>query len=279
MSIIHPSLTSERILQKLVHGPRSTSEVLDDLKKETGITKQAFYTALRALISEEAVVKYKDHIALDTIWISKLQDMIAMIEQTYSVQKRSNLLHFLSLNDGESVAYKFNSVVHLDQFWGHVQNVIIANTSPDEPLLVYDPHYWFFIGRPSTEKQLLSHMTHLKRPFLMSVGGNTRLDNIIKREASNKYMRFNTGEKLFPKNSYYVTVVEDYVWEVTLDPDVANEIDDLFETHNKITPELTKLFEKIITRRSKNKLKIMRDKTKAEKLRKKLGKNFYIKKK
>jgi len=277
MSITTPKTIREKIVNNLVTGPQDTLRTLELLQKTSKITKQAFYSALRQLLQEEIVIKHKDQISLDTIWISKLQLITETMRKSYSLAEQSKLLHFLSFDDGESATYKFPSIAKLDQFWGNIQNLSIANTSEREHLFVYDPHYFFFIARHETEPVIVQHIENQKRSFLMSVGGNTKLDALIKKEAAGRYVRINNDQRMFEKENYYVTVIGDYIWEVTLDPHIAEIIDELFKTYDKVTPELVEKLEKLLNKKSKNKFKIGRNKKKAESLRKKLSKNFHIK--
>lgn len=277
MSIISPKSVRDFIIIRLINGPRDTLSVLDELQKEHHITKQAFYSALRQLQKEEAIVKYKEHISLDTTWIFKLQKIIALMETSYTVSEKSGLLHFLSLKDGESATYKFQSITHLDQFWGNIQNLALTHTNKNDHLYVYDPHYWFFLARDNTEAQLLKNIQERERLFLMSVNGASHLDAYIKKQVSNNFIRINNNQKLFEKPNYYVTVISDYILEITIDIHIANKVTELFHLYSKPCDELSTELGRLLTKRSKNKFKISRNKKKADLLRKKLGKNFLIK--
>jgi hypothetical protein len=277
MNITEPQSIRDYIVAVLVSGPQTTALVLSKIQKNQKITKQAFYTALRQLQQEEVVIKYKETISLDTTWILKLQENIFAMERSYIAGNQSGLLHFLALNDGESATYQFQSIAQLDQFWGNIQNLALMHTVESEALFVYDPHYWFFLARNNTETELLKNLTKNKRPFLMSVAGATSLDVYIKKNAQNDFIRINNGEQIFNKDNYYVTVIGDYIWEITIDMKIAHEVAALFQEYAKPSDTLATRLEELIQQKSKNKFKISRSVKKAQSLRKKLGKNFHIK--
>ena len=276
MYFLNPEKIDEYIVTELLYGEVSTTVLLDklrqikDLKK---ITKQGFYAAVRKLKKEDIVIVYKKNISLNTVWLSNMEEKF---NQSKSLHTSANSpADFLSLEDKESVSYTFSTIKNMDTFWGHTWNVIMGQTPNTEPVYVYDPHYWFYIARKDLEQHYHKKIVAEKRQFLMTVGGNTVLDKLIKKDFKAPYMQYNFL-KMFPKDNYYMTVLGDYIAESYLDDRAVKSIGRLFNSHTTINHELTEELEQILTLKLPSKIKITRNKAKALKLKKRFDRDFYI---
>lgn len=274
MNILQSTNLEEMIISLLSDGEKNTTALLQEireLRKRT--TKQGFYAALRKLRKEEVVLLYKGKATLHTSWITDMQNKIEQINKAYTVE--ANSFDILSLDDKESVSYIFSTIKHLDTFWGHSQNILIHKTLNNNPIFAYDPHYWFYIARKEAEEKLLKILSKNRRQFLMTVGYNTKLDKVTKKDFRGDYLQYNI-QKLFEKQNYYVTVIDDYITEVYLDPTINKKVMDLYISNHVINQNLINEFQKILQSKSKSRIKISRNKRRAEQLKKKMGKNFYI---
>jgi hypothetical protein len=270
MYLLQPKKIDELIVNFLLKGEVSTSLLLSHVKEvKKDVTKQGFYFALRKLKKEDIVITYKKKASLNTVWLKDMQSKFNTVQPTYSSSD------FLSLEDKESVTYNFSTIKNMDTFWGHTWNVLMATVPHLEPLFVYDPHYWFYLARNSLEKKFHKEISQNKRQYLMTVGGKTELDKVIKRDFNSHYLQYNL-EKVFPSENYYVTIIGDYITETYLDPKVTKEIKDIFNSNLKITSDAVLKLQNILELKIKSKLKISRNKARADRLKKKLGKNFYI---
>lgn len=273
MNLINPKNIEYQILNLLQNGEKETSSLLTEIRKNRPATKQGFYQALRKLKTEETVLIYKRKVSLNTVWIKKMRDLIDKISKIYTVNQ--NIFDVLELEDKESISYSFNNIKSLDIFWGHSQNILIHNTDHFEPIYCYDPHYWFYIARKNTETELIEEIVRNKRQFLITVGGTTRLDKSIKKNFNNDYLQYNC-KKLFNKSNYYVTVIGNYITEVTLDQKISDQINEIFQNENLDTTKAAELLKTFLESKTKNKIKISRNERKAKKIKNIIGKDFYI---
>lgn len=274
MSILKPKSLQEMIISLLQDGEKTTGQVLSEIKGlKNKVTKQGFYAALRKLKAEEIVVIYKRTIALNTSWVREMRHIFEQIEEIQATENKS--VNLFSLEEKESVSYSFSTINHLDVFWGHSQNLLIEKTPRSEPVYAYDPHYWFYIARKETERKLLNSITQNHRQFLMTVGYSTELDKSIKSDFNNDYLQYNI-RPLFQNKNYYVTVIGDYITEVCLDQKTENKINHLYHKNSSVNSKLMEEFKELLTAKAKNKIKITRNRVKAEKLKSKLRKDFYI---
>lgn len=274
MSLLRPATVAEAIMNQLKNGERKTTQVLKDLSVfEGGITKQAFYSALRKLKNEEVVVVYGGRVAINTAWVLDMRELVAQMERSYLPENIEADLPALSQK--ESVSYLFSNSRHLDVFWGHSQSQIIRRTPASEPVYSYDPHYWFYIARKETESKLIDEITSTNRQFLMTVGGVAPLDKVLRADFSGDLRQYNM-QSVFPKRNYYVVVIDDYITEVWLDENMTNLIDEIYERSEVLDDVVRKNFEKLLTIKARHRIKISRNARKAQVLKKKLGKDFFV---
>jgi len=276
VNLLDPKSLEDQIAHFLIKGGRGTTELLKELQTlRPGTTKQGFYAALRKLKAEDVVVVYKKVVALNVTWVKQMEEMLARAAKTYTVEDDSSNL--LSLADKESVSYSFASIKQLDNYWGHAQNIVVQATPADEPVYTYDPHYWFYIARPEVERGHMDGINALGKQFLMTVGGATPLDKAIQYAFNNELRQYHM-ERMFAKERYYVVVIGDYIFESTFNEDIERRIGDIYARDANPAAEVAKAFESILNAKVRGKLKITRNRTKARKLKAKLGKNFVIKK-
>ncbi len=274
MNLINPQKIEDLILKLLMKGELNTTSLLShirEIRKDT--TKQGFYAALRKLKAEEVILIYKGTVSLNTVWIKKMRDAFEILGRTYTTEQTS--FDVLDLQDKESISYSFSTIKNLDIFWGHSQNILMHNTPNHEPIYAYDPHYWFYLARKDTESELLKEIVQNKRQFLMSVGNSAGLDKLIKPDFNNNYLQYNYA-KMFEADNYYMTVIGNYITEVYLDENISEKIHQIYKSTRTDDKNAILLLKTFLEARARNRIKISRNKNKADKLKKKLGKNFYI---
>jgi hypothetical protein len=283
MYFLKPRKVDELIISQLLKGEFSTKELLLRVRelrshnlKGKDTTKQSFYAALRKLRREDIVITYKKNVSLNTTWLGYMRDMFDQTHVAYTSGKASP--DFLSLSDRESVTYNFSTIKNMDTFWGHTWNILTHTIPPTEPLYIYDPHYWFYIARHDLERKFQKEITARKRQYLMSVAGNTPLDKIIKKDFQGEYLQYNY-DPIFGKGDYYMTVIGDYIAEAYLDQKAVAKIEYIFGHYKTVTPEVVRSLQEVLDAPLQSKIKISRNKAKAEKLKRRLGKNFYVKNK
>ncbi len=273
MNILKPNNIEDLIINLLINGRRTTISLLEQIQAQEKITKQGFYSSLRKLRTKETVVVYKGNVSLNTTWIMKMRDLVETISRTYTTEPHSS--EFLNLNNKESISYSFTSIKNLDSFWGHMQNILVHNTNKNEPIYCYDPHYWLYLVRRETEKELLKEIVTIKKQFLMSVGARNKLDRLIKPDFNSNYLQYNY-KRLFEKENYYITVIGDYITEVYLDEKVATSIDLIYKNENLSQKEAIEMLSEFLQIKARNRIKISRNTNRATKLKKILGKDFFV---
>lgn len=273
MSLIVPKILDEKIILLLKNSGLNTGDLLAQLQKTDAVTKQGFYAALRRLKAEDCVVVQGRTVALNTTWIQKMRNLVMGMGKMYTDD--TGAIGILSLADKESVSYSFATIQQLDAFWGHAQNIVVHATLVSDAVYTYDPHYWFYIGRKETEHALVDEVTSLGKQFLMTVGGNTALDRVIKGEFNTELRQYHI-QRLFDDDTYYVVVIGDFIFETHLDPKAADLIENIYRRNATLTGIVAQMLAQIPKMRVRSKLKISRNRTRAMKLRAKMSKNFFV---
>ena len=271
-------LTQKRSIEDLVaenlaKNPYSTGPQLvaavNKLRENT--TKQAVYTALKTLIESEVIAKVGHTYFLSRVWLGRVNDLFKQQKERESAQDA-----IFDLKEGESIVYKFPSLLSCDTYWAHIFTVLTEWIPRDTPIMIYMPHEWFVIGRTDVEKGVFKAFEDHEKLALFTIGDTTPLDAQFKREWKSEYVQTHLSpEALFARN-YYLHIFGDFLIEVSISEQLAEEIDDFYRTHAELSPENSSRFEQLVNKKSPVRMKISRKLKKATILRKKLLKNFYV---
>jgi hypothetical protein len=277
MFLYQKNTIANLVLKNLQTGPMVILNLIEKIKKQRpGTTKQGVYAALRLLNQEEMVVVHQRSASLNMTWITNMSHYLSLAEHYY-FQPGLALGHFTNLKDGEKIKYFFKNPILTDTFWIHTLLILLEITAPGEPLFLYNPHCWFFMAHPDHEKTLVRLANAKKHLYLMTIGGKTYLDQITAHELDNTPNQYYMLNKpLFPKNNYYLNIIDNFIIEVWIDPIVANQIEKFYHSVKALTKDHIKTLKSIVETRGKNKLVISCHKARADNLKKKLSKVFYL---
>jgi hypothetical protein len=263
----------EIIAENLAKNPYSTGPQLVAMVNRTrdNTTKQAVYTALKNLMESEVVAKVGHTYFLSRVWLAK-------VEQLFSTQKEKEVVRdaVFDLKEGQSISYKFPTLLTCDTYWAHVFSILSEWIDPKVPIIIYMPHEWFVIGRTEVEKDVFKGFEQHKKLALFTIGDVTPLDQLFKREWKSEFVQTHLDEKNGFPRSYHVHIFGDFLIEVFIADDLAREIDCFYEENQTLTEENSKSFQALINRKSSVRMKISRKPQKAIRLRKQLAKSFHI---
>jgi hypothetical protein len=237
------------------------------------ITKQALYKALRKLLKNEVLNKTGGVYSLNRTWLQKVREFSNRhIKETKAV----DIINVLNFEDGESVTYRFKNPFLLDITWGHLYDIIFEANERYWVMLNHHPHEWLMLSRPETERFWLNQINKERKMMLFTISGSTLLDKKFKSEWSSDYVKINLGESYNLKPNQYLSVVGDFVFEITTDPEFEKEVNSFFNKNKTIDELAQKQIQAISKKKYKSKLKLSKNKRKADMWRKKYKKDFYI---
>ena len=264
----------EYIVEILDKNPLKGPDILKQIEDSFGpTTKQAVYKALRKLVQGEVINKHNTHYSLNRVWLQKIRQFSNRhIQEPKSVDV-SNILNFIN---GDSVTYNLKSPFLLDITWGHLYDIIYEANPVHQVMLNAHPHEWLILSRPETEKFWLKRFTQDKKMMCFTLKESSFLDMKFKKEHSSEYVKINLNESYGLNLNQYLAVLGDYVFEVTIDSAFGEKINKLFMETDKlddITQEKITVLSKL---KYRSKLKLSKNKKKADFWRTKFKKDFYI---
>lgn len=273
MLLSHKQTIEDHIIELLAfHGKLTGPELLVLIQERRGkTTKQAMYTVLGNFLEHEVIAKIGSKYYVSKLWIDKISSLLQIDNQ--QIEQES----IFQLKDKESISYKFPSLLSCDTYWAHLFNILVEWVPRDIPIFVWNPHEWFIIGRNNEEKEIFKLLQKHRKKAFYSVAGNTSLDISFKKNCSNELLSININNELSFKQNYYLNIFGDYIIEVYLDKKLAENIEKFYQEYTKLTRENIAFFEKLIGEKYPVRMKISKNIDKAESLKKKLSKDFYLK--
>lgn len=266
----------DRILSHLQHGPKVILDLIAAIKRERpGTTKQGVYAALRNLKKEEVVVLHAGRASLNAAWLTNVHRYFTIAEHYY-FQKNVGAGHFANLREGEKIQYTFTSPLVADTFWIHALFILIETTPQGSHFIAYNPHCWFFLAHAESERGFVRFALAHKRLYLMSVGARTPLDRLVVQEVDGTRSQYAMLTRAPFPSTRYINIIGDYVIDVSLEKRVADAMDAFYVRTREWTPDAARELHHLVEGRGRIKLIISRNAKKAERLRRKLLKSFYI---
>ena len=260
-----------KIITMVGSNPVRTTDLIANIQKvRPGTPKQSVYLALRKLTKKEIIVISGKKVSIHHLWASKMLDFFQNV-----LGGNQNNIGSVQLDDGEDVIYKFNSLLSLDMFWGHIITGLIKRMKPSKQAYLYNPHEWFLIARDLLERELLKESQKLNIPFLFIISGDTPVDRITKKHLENKGAKCHLVKKDLYQSNYYMNCFGDYIIEVWVHKSISKKIDDLYRELESIDDNFKSKLKNIIEEKGHtHKIRISRSLTKAGKIEKKFKKYF-----
>jgi hypothetical protein len=265
------------ILEILSKGPLKAVVLIEQIQKKRLATRQAVYLALRGLIKDEVVVKYRKKVMLNQIWINKLGEFVKDTDKNYTFQRKGSreINELDSMREGDKISYIFNNFHSQDIFYSHLFSLLIKKTNSRSPVYIYNPHEWFIFFREKNEKYLFDWLRKNGHQLYLMLGHKTDLDRSFRDEFNSDEVSIDIDEKAnFPEN-YYLNIVGNYVTETTIDKRLAQKINLIYE-NSKTESEADEKIKELMKRKNKIKTVVSFNSQKARKFKTKFAKDFFI---
>ncbi len=254
----------DHIIEALLQKSMSVKALLQELKS-VGIdfTVQGIYKALRELIADDVVVKEKKTYSISNVWKNKLSEKIA---QTYTFK----------LQPKEKIIYQFTNIEHTDAFWKHIFQDIQSEVR-DFPIFHYMPHqYWILIeSRKESEYEYYKRYDREKIYDFNIIGGNTTFDTMFRKEISTEYNQIDLNPRADFNRRDHISVIGPYIIVTKVSLKFAREVDALYTNCFDIK-ELKEKIESYFKKSGTLTIHVEHNKERADILRRKMSKNFYI---
>lgn len=280
MDIFGDNTINNLILTSLSEGPKKGVDLIEEIKhKRKGSTKQGVYKALRGLLESERVIKYRKNLALNQLWLNKVDAFLRQTDKNYLINKKPKKSHDSIdwMQEGSKMSLVFNSYELHDKFYSHLFSLIIKKTDPQSPIYVYNPHEWFVLGvnLKKNEDYLFGWLKEIKRQLYFTIGYNTTLDRKFREEYGSDEIQIALDEKIkFPMN-YSVNIIGNYIAESRSDMQFAENMHTIYE-NTEDYHEAGQRVRELLQKKYRLKMIISYDTKRAKKLKDKLAKNFFV---
>lgn len=243
--------------------------------KRAGATKQAVYLALRTLMYDEVVVHFKQSYRISDLFLDKVIGYFDYLKSGKA--QKTNSEPFLNLSDGDSISYSFKTPYITDQFWAHAFAVLISYIPTEIPIVIYNPHEWFIYAHAQSEQKVLDAIIKQGKYAFFTIGTKTSADAQAKKYFNSQHTQYfidDTSKANLARN-YYLNIFDDYIIEVWLDEKITQNIDDWYKEVTEVTQNDIEKIESIVQQKGRTKVRISRNKKRAQRLSKQFIKNFY----
>lgn len=266
------------IIDLLSDGSKKATDVIKEIKiLKSGATKQAVYLALRNLIKEEIIIKYSKKVMLNQIWVNQLNEFVNKIDKNYlenykGAKKKGELDKMI---EGDRIIYLFKNINSFDSFWNHIFSIIVKRTNILAPLYLYNPHEWFLFAREKSDEYMWKWIDAKKPKTYFAIGGNTALDKLVKKNYSSRSTEISSGEKMGFGNNYCLAIIENYLIETFFDKVLSNKIDKIYD-ESRNEKEVSEKIKELVNEKSRFKIIVSINSEKANRIKKKFEKIFFI---
>lgn len=248
MFCTHKQTIDEEVVKVLAYNPRL---FLDEIKKnvvsENKISLQGWYKVIKRLMIEGVVVKEKKRYSLNVAWIIDILKFSEALKATYINKTPQTIIH-LPTKEKESIFFKFSDLLSMNTFWAHLLTYIASKEPQHKKLYAYNPHFWFYLAHDEIEKQYNRSMKEFDVKTYMVIGSTNFLDRWnVRFFDPQSTLTHLCSEPLFYNKKKYINYIGGFLIEITIPKEVAQSIDDIFNTVHSLSDisklELIKLFQ------------------------------------
>lgn len=244
-------------------------EIFNSMSSKSGpVSRQSIYNILSKLLKQEVVVKQATKYSLNYVWLMRLNEFT-------NIARQKSTFTFHELDEGEKITYRFQNLEKTSTFWMHTFQVLYNRMPLKSAVPIYSSHEWTDIVRPDQDKEWREIVANGPNLVLFSIGDSSKLNKDYAKKYSHKNLVIHSGKTYGFSKGYYLNVFGDYLVEVRVPESLALLMDKLFVKQGdrralKSSLIFGGLFNKKIT------LTIRRNKVTAQKLYRRLTKDYFI---
>ncbi|MDB5259505.1 MAG: hypothetical protein JWO73_713 [Candidatus Taylorbacteria bacterium] len=258
--------TADRIVKILLLKPNTASEISRKLKEHGFyLSVSGLYKALKQLEAADIAIRSKGIFSISSEWKKAMSEMLTQHDISPEIE------------EGESMAFEVSSASQMDKLWKHYMFILERDTE-GAGIYFYGSHN-FWIRMPDRKKSEEDFIAYTKKRRMIvchTIGYPSRFDkNFARKHKSDTYQIHFESVPTF-SHLDNITLFGDYILNTKIDEKLFKLIDDAYR-NAKDDAELMRMIESAVQQKHRYKLKLERNKNKAERLRKRLGTHFVIK--
>lgn len=251
--------------------PLTLSKLTNNIKKKYGasVTFQGVRKAVNLLIEQGIVEKKGKEFLLNKNWIRDLRDFSDELYDSY-FSENPGIKDIETITEDMKI-YTFDNLIEVDLFW----NKIITkwfSTHPEIKERVYVQqfaHMWPVLGQMQEEASITNVIHKYNLKFYILNNGNTKLDKWCKNYYEGLGAFYTTNPKgKKEENDKYYSIYGDFIIQTTYPKEIANQIDEIYESSTNFENFKAHELIKILKRKIEIKVMVMKNSLIAEQLRK-----------
>jgi len=266
------SSLQEDIMQFLTLGPARGMDVLRQVSINSSTTKQGVYKILRHLLGQEIIVKENGFFILNKLWLSRIKEFATNSEDAIGLR-----LPFSSPSSNRKKVIIFKDAEALDIYWGHLY-LTLTQAFKDSPIFFFNHHSWSIYERAHSEKYLYESSLKKSQKVLITLGSNTQMAQKFKKQFSKNNIQITIDEHFSMPKTDHICVIGDYCILTRYDNKAMAQINSLFNNSGSLNEPEIKELHKILMDCKKPKIIISKNSRLANIWKRRLAKNFIIKK-
>lgn len=266
------SSSQEEVLRILARGPIEGGDLLVEISLKLSITKQGLYKILRQLLLAEIIIKEGKFFSLNKLWLTRFSDFIEESSRDLGV----NLPFKDSALKGKKIV-TFKNPESLDIYWGHLYLTLVQKFK-NSPFFFFNHHSWSIYERPSSETYLYKTSLKKGQKIMITLGVDTLIAQKFKKDFAKNNIQITIDENFLIPKTDNLCIVDDYFILTRYDSKTIDSIDSLFGKATSFGEAESRELHKILSSCKKPKIIITKDAKKANVWRRRLAKNFVIKK-
>lgn len=242
------------------------AELLVSVSAASECTPQGFYKALNQLREEEKASLDHKKVSLSFFWIKEESERIARVVARYQAPVYQG--YFGMLKDGESISYRFKTLRDLELFW--VQSVLMAVEGAPirSNIMSLTPHDWFQGMRPDINERWRKVTTGHPHWAVLTHATGTEMRRTGYEDVES-FERMAGANPLHQSESTYLNIVGELVFQAELDDRIVPLIRGFVDGDSHEA-------DSVLDQEGIYKLKIARNRKKAEKIKKRLKRYFSV---
>lgn len=262
----------EELLRILSQGAIDGADLLAKVSLKTTTTKQGLYKALRNLLQNEIAIKEGRYYSLNKVWLTRFRDFIEEGENNLGIS-----LPFQNSSINARKVITFRDAEALDIYWGHLY-LSLRNIFKGSIFFFYNRHNWSIHERSHSENYLYQSSIKEGNKVMITLGVNTLIAQKFKKDFAKNNIQITIDEKFLIPKTDHICIIEDYFILTRYDKKTVALIDSLFNKAISFGETETRELHRILLSCKKPKIIITKNIKKANTWRRRLAKNFVIKK-
>src|SRR3989344_5735459 len=222
----------DKIVQVLSDKPAQTAvEILGIIEKQLDKkpTLRGWYKALKRLVAQEVLIKYKKTYSLNARWVLSVVRWAERAEKSHLGHAPVQTMRLP--DEGKRITFHFKNLIEMDAFWAHPL-VHIASQNKKATYYCYAPHFWYYLAHERAESEFHKSMKQFGIQMRYLIGSDSFLDRWSTSFFDKSFRYWLHPVPVYKDNRVVYNYIGGYFIEAKISQETSNAIDKLFSAVN-----------------------------------------------